>query len=106
MRPWSSLNSLVMIVEGTWVRRRLSDILFCTVVSPPVKTRSPSGSTGCEPRGENSFQMVGTGRDGKVGIAGGSLAAETVEDRYDANGTRLRSLTVLLISTGDPISSS
>jgi hypothetical protein len=41
-----------------------------------------------------------------IGVGGEVLDVETVEERYEARETKLRSLTVLLISTGDPISSS
>lgn len=47
--------------------------------------------------------MVGTGRVTATPIEGASQGAD---GRYDAKGTKLRSLFVVLISTGDPISSS
>jgi hypothetical protein len=62
-----------------------------------------SESTGCDPNGENSLRIVGTGL-AKVVVAGSSLN-DSIEDRYTDNGMRFKS-SPPLTSTGALISNS
>jgi hypothetical protein len=86
-----------MTVDGTCDLQRLIDGLSSTAGTDSM------GATGCDPRGENSFLMVGIER---FALAPCGTGAAFGADRYFARGMRLRSSAVVLIRTGDPISSS